>query len=1180
MTTTPKIIGPDGVSREDSEFTTTLPTRFFNGTIDENTVDMQISIRGAPFVSNPDLVVFEDTSFTVPNPSVFPDGLDLAAGLNEILIRSVGTSGSVSNSARVAVRLVQESDLGSTGEPPTNITVERRDNAIVITAEALDDSNVTGYNIYASRFTGGGATGYVRINVNPITDTFTKAETTELRTLEVDADVATNPDGSPAADPLFVQLQQTQTRGGDLIERLEDVTLTDELASAITIQEQDNLLQTDFTDVTEVPETTTKLRTTVRVDSVRERQFISFEHDRRAGPTSKPATVPVGEFAATPITDSLFYVVTAVVFDSELRVENESPFSIEVAANPVTVQLNLGNFPTVTRSDITQQTITALLRTNPTIAVQPGAVVRDIFVDPFASEAERVRFIVDFLHRTESFDTLLRIDGIDEDGNPVAVQNSAYKQALQRAFGLQRPEAVQAVIDQAFEQGAAKVGQSRLPGIRARGQVTFFTNTRPTQTIPIPLGTTVAAGSVTFVTTADSAIPFENAASFFDPTTGLFSVDVLIRAEAVGEASNVARGQIRTVLSGTSGLQVINSSDTFGGLNLETNFKLAVRAKNALASVDSGTEAGYRQTLAAIPGVQETVIVTPGDQLMQRDFDADFDKHVKGKVDIYIRGRNLATVTDTFAFTFETSNDAQFKIKGNPSNLVFEALDARLTPDNPLAEMLDFAEIGLGFRNATSGQNFDLTNVQILDYKTIQLDDSLAQPGAALGDVLLGDFRFLVTNEFILPRQPVAEVIGVTGQLTGALSDDQFALYRLDNPLLDGRSTEAQSFVRINPSSGVPTGNLVAVQNESHIVIGEFYETLNNLGVNPLTIRVFNSGKTIEYRGPNHPSGISDFTIIPGDSTTATSIVRIPSGGISSGQRLLVDYQHNENFTVEYTINLAVSTAQGVINGRKGKHITGDILVKEAVPVPVDLAVTIIRRSGFAVSQVDRAVRTNLTQFFNSLPMGTPVRQSDLDAVIERTDGVSFVDLPFTKMVRAPDSCVIREALRTSQTGDTTLIEGTDLQPISTTTVLVWLIEDELNSATAQAGGPDNEFRGVTKDDRDMDLQPVQFEALGLGSDRAFIIGDEGLSIPGFSDNETLQAEFPTASLSEIEAQRRKLTSNRVAVSLAVGDSPTAHTFTVTYVVSAVNTGTKNLDAFDIEYFEVGDLDFTHSEDS
>ena len=80
--------------------------------------------------------------------------------------------------------------------------------------------------------------------------------------------------------------------------------------------------------------------------------------------------------------------------------------------------------------------------------------------------------------------------------------------------------------------------------------------------------------------------------------------------------------------------------------------------------------------------------------------------------------------------------------------------------------------------------------------------------------------------------------------------------------------------MRLSPASGVPTGNLITVQNESHIVIGEFTETLNNLGANTLTIQVFNEDRSIEFRGPNHPSGISDYTIISGSATAPAAIVR------------------------------------------------------------------------------------------------------------------------------------------------------------------------------------------------------------------------------------------------------------------------------------------------------------------
>jgi len=234
MASTPKIIGPDGVARQATLFSTTMSSRFFQGTMDSDTVDMQISIRGDPFTSDPDLIVFEGTTFSFPNPSTFTEGLELAAGVNRIEVRSISFSGAVSASATVEVTLVQEADIGLIGTVPTNVSVEQQNDTVVIQVEGVNDATFAGINFYASRFQGGGVTGYRRINVNTVSDYQTLQETSNIGTFQVSNAIATNPDGTPAADPLFVKIKETQTRSSDVIEKLEDITLTPELAAAIT----------------------------------------------------------------------------------------------------------------------------------------------------------------------------------------------------------------------------------------------------------------------------------------------------------------------------------------------------------------------------------------------------------------------------------------------------------------------------------------------------------------------------------------------------------------------------------------------------------------------------------------------------------------------------------------------------------------------------------------------------------------------------------------------------------------------------------------------------------------------------------------------------------------------------------------------------------------------------------
>lgn len=1152
---TPQFLGPDGVLRTEFTFSTTIGSRFFTGTVDASTVDMEVSIRGDAFTRDPDLIVFDGTSWTIPNPDVYPDGLDLVVGDNVILVRAITTLGSVSSPATVTARLIQQSDIGVVALAPTNISVEQLDGNVRVTADGPDDTDFRGINLYASLFEGGGTTGYIRVNIETVASGTTTEETDDVGTIESESDVLTNPDGSHAADPMFAAYSGRQ-------------------------EDQDGLsLQADFTERLEIPENASRLRTTIALQSIRLVTRYSFDHSRTATRTSDPATVSVGAFAAAPSSDPLYYVVSAVYFDPTSLVEFESAFSAEVVGHPLTVSTAIGTFPVVTRQDIVRGTIQAIFRSNPQVKVEPGAYERDTFIDPFSSEAERLRFIIDFLHRARTFAGLLSVDDPAGTGTSVPVATSTYKLALKRAFSLTKDSDVQAVIDRAFEALAGNYGVFRRTGRFAQGEVTFFTTVRPTRTIPIPLGTTVSGGSVSFRVTGGTSIPLDQLASFFDPVSGRYQVTVSVKASVAGSAGNVATGQVRKVVSGVTGLSVVNFGDMFGGDDEETNLQLAERAENALASVDSGTARGYLQTAADVPGVVRARVVPAGDPLMMRDLDSA-GVHRGGKVDVWLQGENLATVTDSFAFAFDVAKDVHFVIIGDPLDLTFRAIDTSLSAGTPIVEMLDDTASGLGLRNATTGEYFDLTNVEIVSFDIIRLSTAVVQPAVTLSDVVFGDYRRQKGNTFTLTRQPVRAVVSVAGTLSGLLPTTAYALVHPDDPLLLGRSTLARDYLRITPVSDgsggfIPAGGSVVVTDEVHVLIGEYQEYLDSLGADPLTIVVKSEDGLTTYRGPNDPSGFSDYTVIEGDETTPVSIRRVTSGDIASGDTVLISYEHDENFTVTYTTNVIVRVTQQAINVRR--HVTADVLAKEAVQVPVSLAGTLVLVRGAQQDTVDSQVRTNLANLFAGFRLGTPLRQSDTVSVIESTTGISFVEIPLTKMVRASGSTVVREALTTGQTGDTTYVAAW-----STPTVSVWLIEDELSAATTDGGGPDNEFRSVFQDDIALVLITASPATALHVSGRTFIIGSAGIVLPGISDDATLIAQGYTTP-AEITARREEITANRVLVSMAVDDPPTNHGYAVTYIVG-VDSGVKNLVPSGAEYLTLNtsggaDLDLTYDED-
>ena len=275
--------------------------------------------------------------------------------------------------------------------------------------------------------------------------------------------------------------------------------------------------------------------------------------------------------------------------------------------------------------------------------------------------------------------------------------------------------------------------------------------------------------------------------------------------------------------------------------------------------------------------------------------------------------------------------------------------------------------------------------------------------------------------------------------------------------------------------------------------------------------------------------------------------------------------------TVTYTTNLIVSLTQDAVNAKK--HATADVIVKEAVPAPIDIEATVVLIRGRDSGTVDTTLRTNLANFFSNLRLGDAVRQSDIVNVIEQTSGVSYVLVPLTKMVRQEGSTVVRETLSTDTVAESVLTS------LSTNEAIVYLLTEELSAASVNGGGAEGDFKGVFQDDVAMNLLlgSSTLASLGSATGLAYIVGSDGAVIDGYSDDTTLEAEGYLTDAAK-QARRAEITGNRVLVSVEPGDSPTSHQYAATYVVG-VDSGAKNIDPGDAEYCEEGTFTFTYDED-
>jgi len=1142
-------------------FNTNQEAIFIEGQVDVSTADIQVSINGAPFVSDPTLVKFDLPNFTLPNPDNYPTGFILEPGKNVILIRTIDIIGGVSGASIVNITKVRAADI-ATAEAPSGIRVRRRRDAVDVLA-AIPDSQVVntlsplaivgtpepdnggpkfiGFHYYAS-VSPGGTAGYFRINENLVT---TASDVYEEDLFDIGTDnVVWDASEESIAQSVRIRVTEEDQFGNETevrFDRAYDITaFTNQFKFASTLQD----------------------RTLT--------QFVYFRHTRAGG----PGILNDDQFVNVADTDPLYYVVTAVYYDDSTSTEIESPFSQEVLGSPLTIDTAIRDLPGRTQFEITNQFITAIQRVNQEISLVPGSTTRDVSIDPFSSEAERLYFLLDFVHRAQSFLTLLQIDDANNDGESDFVEASAYKTALRAALGFTSNSAVQSLVDSAFDKLAGNANKKRLPGRPAVGQAVFYTTSKPLFDLPVPSGTIVTTDadaslgipSVRFLVGGTFILSAANADAYYNFDTKRYELTVDIVAETVGADGNRPAGQIKSA-QGVTGLLVTNTEATVFGSDRESNADLATRAMLGFVSVDTGTEGGYTSTTAEQIGVLKAKVIKSGDDLMMRDYDDIRRKHIGGKVDVWVQGLRERQVTEKFAFTFSVARDVQCQIL-DLANLIFRVQDSRVTPSTPVTEILDDSANGLGVRNVTQGLDYDLTGVTIIDYQTFKLNPLLvSQPVTNIDDVVTADYRFRALNQFKFTFQPVRRVVSVVGEISGTLDPTLgYDLYKTEDPLLEGESTIASDFLSINQVGGIPSGDSLPVNDEQHVLIGFIEEPLLSIGINTKTIRVFNADRTVEYDGPEET--VPDFEIIEGTPTTPVKLVRTSSSDIPNGATVSVDYVHDENFTVSYVINDLLQQLQRTINSRR--HTTADVIVKQAVQNSVEIETTVQLLSGATRDKADPTIRSNVSLELNRRLIGQGIAQSDLIHSIDASEGVDFQVIPLARMAYADGSRKLRETLTSASEHLATLDIGGNV---------AFILTSALKFPTTDGGGLPTEHKGVFQDDEPLTIVDT-LSSVCSDANQAFIIGNDGAVILGYTDTPTLVADgFLTTATQDAEILRR--TANHIVISLSGAgvppDEPSNHNYAVSYVIRG-DVGTKDMTASGVEFLDLGKFTITFRE--
>lgn len=813
--------------------------------------------------------------------------------------------------------------------------------------------------------------------------------------------------------------------------------------------------------------------------------------------------------------DAIFYfVATAVVYDKALNQIVESYYSVELEGKFVRYNTDFGGLPQRQRSSILYSMSRRLGQNNEQVNVVTAQVIRDV-LDSASDEFAKHYVINDFSFRSESVDSLLLFDDADGDGVSDDPTTSINKRLLGDAMGVTDPQVIQDLIDQQFDKQASNFDLERRASVQAQGTVVFYTTRQPSQDILIPDGTQISypgnpnlnISPVDFFVVGQRIIDADNSDSYYNPTTRRYEVEAEIRAVSPGLLGNVPARSITVALGLDSSVSVINEVPTNYGSDEESNQELGARIKLARSSFDSGTKPGYLATTYGVAGVVEANVQEVGDPYMVRDWDETDQKHIGGKVDVYVRGNNVVQVIDQLAFKFEYPTD----VVGNQTGEIFYVIDARdfrIKTTNPKVTSNTPIVVVNKVRNVTRRSDYDLTGLEIIS-DTIILDSGSQinqNIGMATLDVIEVDYRYRSSNVLTLQNQPVRNIFQVTDKDGNVIDPDKYRLMRTEDPLKNGMSTIAKDGVEFLFESDSDIDEFIIITNEEHIIRTNTPAKLVYKGVDLESIVVKSSDDpTIIYK-----SNI-DYTITLGDQVNFTYVNIKPYGMIRSGNRILVDYRSSTNLFVTYSYNQLLGTVQSKIAAMK--HSCADTIVKDAVQNYIDLSFEVERnlnvtRSVNGISSNDEnrlrsRIQTTIANLITKKKMGDTVTQGELVKAILQTEGVKSVKTPFTMMQKRDGSFISMDEIGRVAFEIYQRTSGGGITSYRT-------VDSVLTYSTTENGGSSENFRAVYENNIALELvdDPTKVaDAVG----RAYIQSD-GKIIVSTKDGRPPQGKNYSAS--------------------------------------------------------------------
>lgn len=379
-------------------------------------------------------------------------------------------------------------------------------------------------------------------------------------------------------------------------------------------------------------------------------------------------------------------------------------------------------------SQIVRDMLDRLRLVQPNLDTKPGSVARDLFVDIQADELEKVYSLISLVSNKQSFATAV---GSDLD-------------KLARNFGF-----------------------SRRSGAPASGTVIFSIDSLDIDR-EVPEGTVVSTRSGISFRTIGNYSMLASERNIYSANASRvrkqldvagaasgFAIEVPVEAINPGSSGNVGSYKIVTQSLPFS-FSVLNISATSGGSDIESDSVFRTRFLSTFSGASIGTAAGYANAILQDEQVLDLLVVEPGNSLMLRDgteiLEGDFNSRkvvssgTGGKVDIYVLGKSLREISESFIFfnkssTEDISDSVNDHILGNfnqditltslerrfngisNSNIPFQPVDSIVSvsgeTSGALTEGVNFSLVK-DFNSDTGGSPFGFDKIRFLsDKKTV-----------------------------------------------------------------------------------------------------------------------------------------------------------------------------------------------------------------------------------------------------------------------------------------------------------------------------------------------------------------------------------------------------------------------------------------------------------------------------